>query len=391
MADEAQTHKRHSKKRAGSSRTRVVGKGHTQKGSAAGRLRAAALAQNRLQAPIPDRTLGLDGPGAPLVVAIAGPPGSGKSTLLRSLVRRYTRQGDDEAASSVLGGADGLRGPVTVVAGKDTRYTFVECAGRDLATMVDVSKIADVVVLLVDARAGLTLDAFEMLHLLQTHGLPRVQCVLTHVDDGLRVSGAAQTCGRFRALRKTLERRLATEIAPGARLLALCGLQYGRRYLDRDVAVLAFPTPPNPATLADLDEKSLVYRAPFSSQPNVKPRIEAPADFPEDPPGAVIPLEKVMDLTDRLRPDGTLDWEIPPGKWTVLRFVSRNNGASTRPAPEPGIGFEDHLEASSPESLCHVGCIVDRILQRGGVAVCSIPDHQGHPGFCLKSHEAQKA
>jgi hypothetical protein len=103
----------------------------------------------------------------------------------------------------------------------------------------------------------------------------------------------------------------------------------------RDVAVLAFPTPPNPATLADLDEKSLVYRAPFSSQPNVKPRIEAPADFPEDPPGAVIPLEKVMDLTDRFAADGTLDWEIPPGKWTVLRFVSRNNGASTRPAPSP--------------------------------------------------------
>lgn len=133
----------------------------------------------------------------------------------------------------------------------------------------------------------------------------------------------------------------------------------------RDVAVQAFPTPPNPATLADLDEKSLVYRAPFSSQPNVKPRIEAPADFPEDPPGAVIPLEKVMDLTDRLRPDGTLDWEIPPGKWTVLRFVSRNNGASTRPAPEPGIGFEcDKFDAAALDA--HFQEYVGRLLAKVG-------------------------
>ncbi len=108
----------------------------------------------------------------------------------------------------------------------------------------------------------------------------------------------------------------------------------------QDVAVLAFPTPAAAATIPDIDEKALVYRAPFSSQPDVKPRLEAPAGFPADRPGSTIPLDQVVDLTKRLKPDGTLDWQIPAGKWTVLRFVSRNNGASTRPAPEPGIGFE---------------------------------------------------
>ena len=39
----------------------------------------------------------------------------------------------------------------------------------------------------------------------------------------------------------------------------------------RDVAVIAFPTPAAPAKIPDSDEKALVYRAPFSSQPGVKP------------------------------------------------------------------------------------------------------------------------
>ena len=133
----------------------------------------------------------------------------------------------------------------------------------------------------------------------------------------------------------------------------------------RDVAVLAFPTPATAASIVDLDEKALVYRAPFSSQPNVKPRLEAPAGFPADPPGATIPLDQVVDLTPRLKPDGTLDWPIPAGKWTVLRFVSRNNGASTRPAPEPGIGFEcDKFDAAALDA--HFDQYVGKLLKKVG-------------------------
>jgi hypothetical protein len=38
--------------------------------------------------------------------------------------------------------------------------------------------------------------------------------------------------------------------------------------------------------------------------------------------------------------DGKLVWQIPAGKWTIMRFGKRNNGAVTRPAPLPGLGFE---------------------------------------------------
>lgn len=116
----------------------------------------------------------------------------------------------------------------------------------------------------------------------------------------------------------------------------------------KDIAVLAFPTPASPTQIPDIEEKSLVYRAPFSSQPNVKPRLDAPAEYPMDPSHSIVPLDRVLDLTAHLKPDGTFDWEIPSGPWTILRFVSRNNGASTRPAPDPGIGFEcDKFDASA--------------------------------------------
>jgi hypothetical protein len=133
----------------------------------------------------------------------------------------------------------------------------------------------------------------------------------------------------------------------------------------RDVAVLAFPTPATPATISDIDEKALVYRAPFSSQPGVKPRLDAPAGFPADPPNSTIPVDRVLDLSRRLKPDGTLDWQIPEGDWTVMRFVSRNNGASTRPAPDPGIGFEcDKFDAAALDA--HFDHYVGKLLKRVG-------------------------
>ena len=133
----------------------------------------------------------------------------------------------------------------------------------------------------------------------------------------------------------------------------------------KDVAVLAFPTPESAATLPDSDEKALVYRAPFSSQPGVKPWLEALAEYPAAPAGSAIPADKIIDLTSRLRPDGSLDWQVPAGKWTVMRFVSRNNGASTRPAPEPGIGFEcDKFDAAALDA--HFDEYVAKLLKKVG-------------------------
>ena len=38
--------------------------------------------------------------------------------------------------------------------------------------------------------------------------------------------------------------------------------------------------------------------------------------------------------------DGRLAWDVPAGKWTIMRFGRTSTGAGTRPAPLPGLGLE---------------------------------------------------
>ena len=115
----------------------------------------------------------------------------------------------------------------------------------------------------------------------------------------------------------------------------------------KDVSILAFPAPEVQEMIADIDEKALYYRAPFTSQKGVLPYLREPAGLKRSDEGAVSP-EKIINRTDRMQTGGILEWEVPPGKWTVMRFVERNNGAVTRPAPVPGLGFEcDKLDRAA--------------------------------------------
>ena len=133
----------------------------------------------------------------------------------------------------------------------------------------------------------------------------------------------------------------------------------------RDVAVLAFPTPAGAAAIADIDEKALYVRAPYSSQPGVKPFLPSPADYPALPAGAAIDPAKIIDLTSRLGADGRLAWDVPSGRWTILRFARTSTGADTRPAPVPGIGLEcDKLDKAALDA--HYDAFVGGLLREIG-------------------------
>jgi hypothetical protein len=62
---------------------------------------------------------------------------------------------------------------------------------------------------------------------------------------------------------------------------------------------------------------------------------------------AAIARDSIIDLTDRLRSDGTLDWKAPKGDWIVLRTGYSLTGERNHPATPEGTGLEvDKLNAA---------------------------------------------
>jgi hypothetical protein len=133
-----------------------------------------------------------------------------------------------------------------------------------------------------------------------------------------------------------------------------------------DVSVLAYPTPSaTPAKIIDVDEKALYYRAPYSSAPGVKQYLPSVSEYTEPTKDATIAKTKIIDLTGKLKADGTLNWDVPPGNWTIMRLGRRNNGAITRPAPVPGLGFEsDKFDTVALND--HLDNYVGRLLRKTG-------------------------
>ncbi|KAJ2419597.1 Glycoside hydrolase 2 (Mannanase, beta-galactosidase), partial [Coemansia sp. RSA 2522] len=161
--DTKQTHKAHRVRKAGASakkkqqKTKNAEKNNPkafamQSAQRADRMarRKAELDEKKFHVPMADRTPKV---APPIVVAVAGPPQSGKSTLIKSLVRRYTKHTLSE-----------IRGPVTVVSGKHQRLTFMECS-NDISAMTDLAKVADLVILTIDASFGFEMETFEFLNL----------------------------------------------------------------------------------------------------------------------------------------------------------------------------------------------------------------------------------
>ncbi len=132
-----------------------------------------------------------------------------------------------------------------------------------------------------------------------------------------------------------------------------------------DVAVLAFPS--RTPIIDDINEKALFERGPFSSAPGVKPYLPTSARYTEPGAAGVIPPNEIVDLTQQLKPDGTLDWKVPAGDWTIVRMGRRVTGANTRPAPESATGLEcDKFDAKATEDHLNrfVGVLLEKISPR---------------------------
>jgi hypothetical protein len=140
-----------------------------------------------------------------------------------------------------------------------------------------------------------------------------------------------------------------------------------------DVLVLAFPTPVSGQSITDIDEKALYTRGSYSSQipgpytrpPSVRPFFQMPPEYEVAPSEACVASTEVLDLTDKLGPDGHLTWAVPPGKWTIMRFGRTITGQTTRPAPAPGLGLEtDKFDQTAIDE--HFAAYIGSLLKKAG-------------------------
>ena len=112
-----------------------------------------------------------------------------------------------------------------------------------------------------------------------------------------------------------------------------------------------FPRPPGlsiaelalvPGARADLFEDRAGFGVLADADAVATPAVDA---------AAAVRSADVLDLTDRLRADGTLDWTAPKGDWIVLRAGRSLTGEVNHPATPEGTGLEvdklnaDHVRA----------------------------------------------
>lgn len=154
----------------------------------------------------------------------------------------------------------------------------------------------------------------------------------------------------------------------------------------QDICVLAFPTPEGELDgsagfrLEDWISKGAhLYRGSMVKYE----RKERPAhDSRKVSPSDVIPADSIFDLSDHMKPNGSLSWNVPKGNWTVVRFGYTITGKTNHPAPPEATGLEcDKLSKKGAEA--HWNSIVAKVIETAGELSGKTLD-----GILIDSYEA---
>ncbi|MDR2041725.1 MAG: glycoside hydrolase family 2 [Tannerella sp.] len=99
-------------------------------------------------------------------------------------------------------------------------------------------------------------------------------------------------------------------------------------------------------------EKTLAVMYQGANPPWTEYKWTSASDVPAAGDGetAIAPAG-VIDLTDRMRPDGTLEWDAPEGRWLVLRMGMLPNGVLVAPVSPEGDGYE--MDKLNPAFIRH--------------------------------------
>ena len=83
------------------------------------------------------------------------------------------------------------------------------------------------------------------------------------------------------------------------------------------------------------------------------------------PPQFAVARDRVLDLSAAMDASGRLAWEVPAGKWTVVRFGHTPTGAKNAPSPASGAGLEcDKLSREAVEA--HFNGLMGKLLEDCG-------------------------
>ena len=152
----------------------------------------------------------------PFVIVVQGSRESGKTTLIKSIVNHFTKQKIND-----------VKGTVTMRTNKNSRITLYECP-TDIQAMIDLAKITDLALVLIDASIGFEMESFEFLSLLQNHGMPNVMGILTHLDY-------FKENKHLRKTKKKMKKRFWKEVYDGAKLFYFSGQQKDGLYPKTEV------------------------------------------------------------------------------------------------------------------------------------------------------------
>ncbi len=131
-----------------------------------------------------------------------------------------------------------------------------------------------------------------------------------------------------------------------------------------DIALLAFPKIEQPFELENIHQKAL--NLPFNYQ-----ITDFAPDTRQAPAGSVVPGSRIIDITEHLQPDGTLNWKPESGTWTVLRFGYCSNGRVNQSPPNGGMGFEiDKLDPAATDFFWRT--FLDKVLDASGGSIREI-------------------
>ena len=164
--------------------------------------------------------------------------------------------------------------------------------------------------------------------------------------------------------RAEVNRDVSAWLRPGARISESVLNAIGNTDSYRDVAVVAIPLPLAPADRA--------FRIPQIVNWNglhwtIPPSGDLAA---ATPPGALVPVEHVVDLTGKMDREGRLAWDAPAGWWLIQRYGHASNFKMTRPCPAAAVGLEcDRLSRSGVDA--HYNAFLKKLFTDAGRAAGS--------------------